>query len=79
MAKTLEFPALGLFYDLLYVIYSGYEISTSTAVCGLDFIQFPKIPFGIFIDLLGKENSIYEIDSGTISCFLKVILSHKCY
>jgi len=41
-------------------------ISASKTVDGLEFIQFPKSPFGIFIELVGKENSIYEIDSGTI-------------
>jgi len=61
MAKTLEFPALGLFYDLLYAIYSGLwkfpQAGQSAVWCSSNFER----PFGIVIDLVGKENSIYEI------------------
>lgn len=51
MAKTLEFPALGLFYDLFfYAFYSRLIISASKVVRRSEYIQFSKSTFGIFID-----------------------------
>ncbi|MCS4227115.1 hypothetical protein M2408_003229 [Sphingobacterium sp. BIGb0165] len=39
MAKTLEFPALGLFYDLrLSFLFGTMKISASKVVCGLMFV-----------------------------------------
>lgn len=67
MAKTLEFPALGLFYDPLYTpsIRDHENFRKQGSLC---FNVYPvsEGPFGIFMDLVVKENSIHEIDSETI-------------